>query len=154
MLKLAGDEPKATIAWQGKPRENSFDSVFGSPFVEGDYIYGTNSDGELVCMEVATGKRVWKSAAPNVKKNRSADVFLIKNGERFFLWTEKGDLIIAKLSPKEYKEIDRVNLLKATSSAFGRQVLWSHPAFANKCFFAKNDQELICVSLAESSGAQ
>jgi hypothetical protein len=26
-------------------------------------------------------------------------------------------------------------------------VHWSHPAFANRCVFARNDQELICVDL-------
>jgi outer membrane protein assembly factor BamB len=28
-------------------------------------------------------------------------------------------------------------------------VVWSHPAFAGKCAFARNDRELVCVSLAE-----
>jgi len=27
-------------------------------------------------------------------------------------------------------------------------VWWSHPAFANRCVFARNDKELVCVSLA------
>jgi hypothetical protein len=30
----------------------------------------------------------------------------------------------------------------------GRPVVWSHPAFADKCLFARNDKELVCVSLA------
>jgi hypothetical protein len=28
-------------------------------------------------------------------------------------------------------------------------VVWSHPAFADRCVFARNDAELVCVSLAE-----
>jgi len=27
-------------------------------------------------------------------------------------------------------------------------VCWSHPAFANKHVFARNDEELVCASLA------
>jgi hypothetical protein len=27
-------------------------------------------------------------------------------------------------------------------------VVWSHPAFAGRCVFARNDKELVCVSLA------
>jgi len=27
-------------------------------------------------------------------------------------------------------------------------VVWSHPAFANKSMFARNDEEIVCVSLA------
>ena len=30
---------------------------------------------------------------------RWANAFMVKNGDRFFLFNEKGDLIIAKLSP-------------------------------------------------------
>ena len=27
-------------------------------------------------------------------------------------------------------------------------VCWSHPAYADKCIFARNDRELVCASLA------
>jgi hypothetical protein len=57
-------------------------------------------------------------------------------------------LIIARLSPKGYEEISRAHLLEPTGNAMGRQVVWSYPAFANKAMYARNDQELICVSLA------
>ena len=30
----------------------------------------------------------------------------------------------------------------------GRPVVWSHPAFARKCVFARNDKKLVCISLA------
>ena len=33
-------------------------------------------------------------------------------------------------------------------AAFGRKVVWSHPAFANQCAFIRNDKELVCVNLA------
>ena len=29
----------------------------------------------------------------------------------------------------------------------GRDVVWSHPAFADRCVFARNDKEIVCVSL-------
>ena len=80
----------------------------------------------------------------------SGTAFLVKNGDRFFLASESGHLIIAKLSPHGYDEISRVKLLEPTGIAFtgDRNVLWSHPAFADKCVFWRNDKELICVSLA------
>ncbi len=147
---MQADPPGVEVAWKGNPRENSFDSVFGAPFVQDGHIYGTSSDGELFCIKPETGERLWKTDKPNGRKARCADVFLIQNGDRFFLWTEKGDLIIARLSPKGYEEMDRTNLLGPTSSAFGREVLWMHPAFANRCIFVRNDKELLCVSLARN----
>jgi outer membrane protein assembly factor BamB len=65
------------------------------------------------------------------------------------IWNEKGDLIIAKLTAKGYEEISRAHLLEPTNSAAGRDVLWSHPAFANGHMFARNDRELIAVDLRE-----
>ena len=48
-----------------------------------------------------------------------------------------------------YEEISRWQMIAPTSKAFGRTVVWSHPAFAQQCVFARNDRELICVSLAK-----
>jgi hypothetical protein len=31
----------------------------------------------------------------------------------------------------------------------GRLVVWSHPAFANRRVYARNDKEIICVDLAQ-----
>ena len=151
MLRLETERPGASVAWKGGGKI-SFDSVFATPFVEDGYVYGTSSDGELCCIEAATGKRLWATSAPNGKKVRSSDIFIIKNGDRFFLATENGDLIIARLGPRDYEEISRAHLLEPTTEAFGRKVVWSHPAFANRCAFMRNDKEIICVSLAASPG--
>ena len=62
---------------------------------------------------------------------------------------EAGDLIIAKLSPKGYEEISRTRLIEPTNTAQGRQIVWSHPAFANKSIYLRNDREVRCYSLAE-----
>ena len=62
---------------------------------------------------------------------------------------ETGDLIIAQISPDGFKEISRARILDQTSTIFGRQVVWSHPAFANKCVYARNEKEIVCISLAE-----
>ena len=72
----------------------------------------------------------------------------MEQGDRFFLFNEKGQLIIAKLTPKGYEEIDRADILQPTNKALGRAVVWSHPAFANKSLYARNDKEIVCVSLA------
>jgi hypothetical protein len=62
-----------------------------------------------------------------------------------------GDLILAELSAEGYKEIGRQHILEPTNGAWGRKVVWSHPAFAQKSVFARNDEELIRVDLPEVS---
>ncbi|MCL5097516.1 MAG: PQQ-like beta-propeller repeat protein [Candidatus Omnitrophica bacterium] len=152
MLRLADDQPAATELWRGRSnseiKTDGLHSVFCTPFIEDGYIYGVCSYGQLRCLKAGTGERVWETyAATGGKHERWASAFIVKNGDRFFLFNEKGDLIIAKLSPKGYDEISRAHLLAPTNSMPGRDVVWSHPAFANRCMYARNDKEIICVNL-------
>jgi outer membrane protein assembly factor BamB len=150
LLKLAKDRPAATEVWRGKPRTAVY-PVNSTPFLEGGYMYGVDQPGPLRCVELASGKRLWETSAPTTGKGpaSSATAFLIKNGDHFVLMSETGDLILARLTPEGYKEMSRAKILEPTSDAFGRRVVWSYPAFANRCVFARNDRELVCVSLAE-----
>ena len=70
------------------------------------------------------------------------------HGDRFFLFDDQGDLIIARLTPKGYEELDRAHVIEPTLHSRGRDVVWCHPAFALSCLFVRNDEELVCVSLA------
>ena len=47
-----------------------------------------------------------------------------------------------------YKEIGRNHILEPTYPFGGRNVAWSAASFANRCMFARNDKELVCISLA------
>jgi outer membrane protein assembly factor BamB len=150
LLKLAPDKPAAELVWNGK-KDTSVYPVNSTPIVENGVIYGVDQPGELRAVRLATGERLWATTAPTTgeKPANSGTAFLVKNGDRFFIFNEKGELIIAKLSPEKYEEVSRAKLLEPTQPVFGRMVVWSHPAFANKCLFARNDKEIICVSLAE-----
>ena len=72
----------------------------------------------------------------------------MKNGDRYFIFNQMGELVIAKLTPQKYEEIDRAKVIEPTNVSFGTRVVWSHPAFANKCAYVRNDKEVVCVSLA------
>jgi hypothetical protein len=166
MLKLDKEKPDATVLWKGKGRgekpEQTEDlhSIMPTPVFKDGYIYGVCSYGELRCLKADTGERVWMTlkATGNAKEpeERWANAFLIEQGDRYWLFNEKGDLIIAKLSPKGYEEISRAHIIEPTSKLSGgfanRMVLWSHPAFANRSIYVRNDKEIICVSLAADQG--
>ena len=80
---------------------------------------------------------------------RWENAFLVKNGDPFFLFNEAGDLIIATLSPDGYHELSRAHILDPTNTVPGRNVVWSHPAFADRCMYVRNDKEIVCVSLGK-----
>lgn len=161
VLKLDPDKPEVTEVWRGKGEPNPKEGVFPvnmTPYIEDGVIFGNDQPGPFRAVEMTTGKRLWGTYKPvygeekdeDFKGGAGATTFVVKNGDRFFLFSETGDLVIAKLTPKGYEEIDRAHLLAPTSQGLGKQkVVWSHPAYANKCAFVRNDEELICVSLAE-----
>jgi outer membrane protein assembly factor BamB len=154
-LKLAADKPAVSEVWRGaKNKDAGLFPMNMTPFVENGVLYGVDHPGQFRAVKIATGERLWESWLPVTGKDESGPVyggtvFVVKNGNRFFLFTEKGELLIAKLSPKEYEEVSRWKMLDPTGTAGGRKVVWSHPAFANKCVFARNDKELVCASLAK-----
>jgi outer membrane protein assembly factor BamB len=157
MYRLGDQKPTSELFYRaaGKSERNTegLHSLMATPFIEGDHIYGVCSYGQFRCLELKTGKRVWETFEPTTggQPVRWGNAFIVKHEDRFVLHNEHGDLIIAKLSPKGYVEIDRFNLLKPTSHHPRRPVVWSHPAFANRSIYARNDEEIVCYSLAADS---
>jgi outer membrane protein assembly factor BamB len=126
-------------------------SVNSTPIIDGETMYGVDRKGELRGIELSTGKRLWETFVPTTGERRenSGTAFLVKNGDCYFLMSETGDLVIARLTPTGYQELSRAHILEPTSTAFGRHVVWSHPAFANRHVYARNDKEILSVDLAE-----
>ena len=116
--------------------------------MKGDYIYGVDSYGELRCLDLATGNRVWESLAA-VPKARWATIHFVENGDKIWMFNERGELIISRLSPSGFEEISRAMLIDPTLDQLRQRggVCWAHPAFANRHVFARNDKELVCADL-------
>lgn len=164
MLRVDPSKPDGVeIDWKrAGPNEKKTDglhAIMATPAVDGEHIYGVCSYGQLRCIKVADGSRVWeslKAATPDGKPLRWANAFIVKHGDRWLLANEQGELIIAKLSPEGYTELSRARIVEPTNKDAGfidpgrkRMVVWSHPAFAGKCVYMRNDAELVCVSLAK-----
>ena len=56
------------------------------------------------------------------------------------------------MSPEGYEEISRTTLIRPTSKPGARRELgavnWSHPVYADRHIFARNDEEIVSASLA------
>ena len=66
---------------------------------------------------------MWETQAVTVERVRWASGQIVRHGDRYFINNDRGDLIIARLSPKGYEEIDRTTLLKPTSPPGNRRAL-------------------------------
>lgn len=164
LLQLDNKQPAAEAVWRGTPK-NAVYCANSTPLIFGGTIYGADCQyGALRAVQLATGERQWETFEPTSGGNRRVShgtCFLVRHEHpatesevgppvmRCFLFSETGHLILARLSPKGYEELDRFHVLEPTNECFGRSVVWSHPAFAQKCVFARNDKELVCVDLAK-----
>ncbi len=155
MISLAEGERKPAIAWEGD-FQRGLGGVMNTPFIEGGFIYGCGRRGAYRCVELATGERRWSTTAPATtladagrKPAGWANVFTVRHepSGRAFLANDLGELILAKLSPQGYEEIDRTRII-TPDQRVGRDLLvWSHPAFANRRIYCRNDSEIRCLSL-------
>jgi outer membrane protein assembly factor BamB len=146
----AGKTDSVEVVFRDK-KNHGLSPVNVQPFIEKDVMYGFDGDGLLYAVELPSGKRLWESDRP-LKEDRkfgSGSAFIVKNGDRFVLFNELGEILFCKFTPKEYEEIDRAKVIEPTSAAFGRKVVWCQPAFAGKRMFVRNDKEIICVDLAK-----
>ena len=75
---------------------------------------------------------------------------MVRNGERIWMFNDQGEVIISTLSPEGFNEISRAKLIDTTKGQLGRGdgVTWSHPAYANKHIFVRNDTDLVCADLS------
>jgi len=92
---------------------------------------------------------VWEDLTA-VPRARWATIHFIEHGDKVWMFNERGELIIGKLSRSGFEEISRAKLIEPTTGQLPQRggVCWSHPAFAYKHVFARNDKELVCASLA------
>ncbi|MCH7746997.1 MAG: PQQ-like beta-propeller repeat protein [Acidobacteria bacterium] len=162
MMQLDQDRPGATMLWKGQSRSEMPDQTDGlhalitTPLIEGDYIYGVGSYGELRGLNARTGERLWMSDEM-VAQARWGAAFMVKQGDRYLVVNDDGFLINAQFTPEGYVEHGRTRLIEPTSNAgygprkaFDRLVNWSHPAYANGHIFHRNDNEIIRASLRAS----
>lgn len=150
LIRLGENYTTAEKVWQreGENERNTdaLHCVMNTPVIIDDYIYGVDSYGELRCLEFATGDRVWEDQTA-VKRERWANIHFVQKKDKVWMFNEQGELLITELSPKGFNEISRAKLIEPTRKQHPRGVVWTHPAFANKHVFIRNDRELVCASL-------
>jgi outer membrane protein assembly factor BamB len=150
MLRVGADN--AGLLWRGngqnEQQTDKLHSIMPTPVVLPDNIFGICSYGQLRCLDTETGERQWESLEAT-GSGRWWNAFLVPQGDRYFIHNEQGDLIIANLSATGYEELSRAKLVEPTRPVQRRMTIWSHPAFAMKSVFARNDKELVRVNLAK-----
>jgi outer membrane protein assembly factor BamB len=157
MIELDDKTPTAKVLWKGNSDSEiiteGLHSTINTAIIDGDYIYGICSYGQFRCLNATTGERIWETQAVTKERARWASGLMVKNGDRVFINTDRGDLVMARVNPQGYTELSRTALIKPTSPPGNRRELisvnWSHPAYANRHIYVRNDEEMVAYSLAK-----
>ncbi|MFM7973909.1 MAG: dehydrogenase, partial [Pirellula sp.] len=80
---------------------------------------------------------------------RWATIHMVRQADRVWMFNERGELLITKLSKEGLEVLSRSKLIEPTRDQLGQRggVCWSHPAYAEKSIFARNDRQIVRVSL-------
>lgn len=119
---------KTKVIWENKNLRNQLAS---SVLVNGQ-LYGLD-ESQLRCVDFATGEVKWTDKA-------SGKGTLIVADGKLIVLSEKGELILAEVSPEAFKPLSRAQILGGKC--------WTSPALANGKLYARNAKgDLVCVEL-------
>jgi outer membrane protein assembly factor BamB len=111
----------------------------GGYIVDNGYIYGNHNDG-WVCLELATGEKMWQERAVGKGSLCYADGMLYLFGEN------GGQVGLATCSPQGLQ-------MKGMFRVQGEGTSWAHPVVIGGRLYLRYDTNLYCYNVRAGSGA-
>ena len=126
-ITRSGDRHTATEVWSSR----RLNANFSTPVVHKGFVYGLDG-GILTCLNLADGKRVWKSG-------RFGFGQMLKVGNRLLISAEKGDLLVVALNPDALEVVSRFAAIEGKTL--------NNPALAHGFLLLRNSAERVCYDL-------
>jgi outer membrane protein assembly factor BamB len=144
---------------------------WSTPIYRDGFIYGFSgrheSEGELRCLDLATGKVVWstqgyaRETGQFSMNRRTGEIVnratgevvpfpyfgrgsVTQVGDRFLVLGERGTLALAQLSPKGYKELARASFKDITYP------VWPSPVVAGTKTYLRDENTVLCLDLGRA----
>jgi outer membrane protein assembly factor BamB len=139
-IKVKKDSATSEEVYYNKTALNSIGGVVRV----GDYLYGTNARGLLVCMEFKTGKVKWQHACVGSAALCHADGMLYVRGQggSGFGKETQPEVALVEASPDGYKEKGRFK-----QPDHGDRPAWPHPLVANGRLYLRDGKVLLCYDI-------
>ena len=116
------------------------------------HVYSHKSHGRLVCLDVRTGNQIWEKEKVSDPRN-GACLHLIPNGDSTWIFTEQGDLILARLTPKGYLQSMQPVGRVAELGSFGKNETAPPNRYARWLRLAATVRRQGSTSLGQHTGA-
>ncbi len=130
LVATPGKLLQADSIWVGR---NRLKTKFTNVVVRDGYVYGL-SDGILECIELATGKRRWKTRRGDYGHGQILGV-----GDVLLIQAETGEIVMVEFNPQRLVELGRVNALSERT--------WNTPCLFGKLLLVRNASEVVCYRL-------
>jgi outer membrane protein assembly factor BamB len=118
------------VVWEKSVLRTKMSNVL----VRDGYVYAID-DIDLVCVELATGKRKWKSRRRPVVGN--GQIMLV--GDSIVVLSESGEVILVEANPKKYRELGSFPAIEG--------VTWNTAALSRDTLLVRNAEEAACFKL-------
>jgi len=133
LVKLAGG--RAGIAATRVYQTKEMKSHHGGMVIDGDHLYGTD-EAILTCLEIATGRVVWRDRSVGKGSVAYVDGHIILRGE-------EGTVALVEASPRGYVEKGR--FLPGNRS---ERPAWPHPVVSGGRLYLRDQDTLAVYALA------
>lgn len=126
-VRVSGEESTVREMWRSSEMQNQFSS---SVLVDG-YLYGFNN-AILMCIDAATGERMWRMRGYGHGSLIYADEHLIVLGDG-------GTLGLFRATPGEPAEVARVQIFQSKT--------WTMPTLSDGRLYARDEKEILALDL-------
>jgi len=123
----SGDITASRRVWAA---EDSLPDIV-SPLTDGRIVLLVTSDGTLTCYAAADGRKLWEKEIDAMFKSSPTLV-----GDRIYLMTEKGVMLIFAASAEGYKELGKAELGEPANSS---------PAYLDGRIYIRSKHNLYCI---------
>jgi outer membrane protein assembly factor BamB len=133
MLRLTDGGRKAEIVWEMP----EWDNMQGGLVKVGDYVYGSGSgykERVWYCVDWNTGEIKYKAADLGMGVIIYAD-------ERFYCYTDRGEMALVKATPERFEVISRFMITKGTEQH------WAHPVIHKGVLYVRHGDSLIAYKI-------
>jgi outer membrane protein assembly factor BamB len=139
-IKANGDMVSSTEVYFNRILLNSI----GGVVLVGEYVYGTEANGDLVCMDFKTGDVKWRHACVGLAALCYADSKLYVRGQGGNGFGPESPAIMAlvEATPEGYREKGRFE-----QPDHGNRPAWPHPVVANGRLYLRDGNVLLCYDI-------
>ena len=128
-----GDVTQTHRLWQ----ERINPQRIGSHVTDGRHAWLTSEPGVIQCIELTTGRELWKERMQTPSGRANSWSSLLRSGDRIYAMTQNSDVVVFRASPGKYEQL-AVNSL-------GDGMANSSPAASNGQLFLRTHRHLWCI---------